>query len=389
MQNFSFSLPVQVFFGKGQLKHLSAAMEPYGKNVLLVYGGGSIKRTGLYDKVKDVLKACTIFELGGVEPNPRVSTVRKGVDICRKEGIDILLAVGGGSTIDCSKAIAAAVFYEGDAWDMVLNSRSKAITKALPIAAVLTLAATGSEMDGAAVISNDETKEKLSIMSPALLPKIAVMDPENTFTVPASQTAAGSADILSHVMEVYFGAEDTYMTDRICEAIMKTVVHYAPLAMREPDNYVARANLMWASSWAINGLTNAGKAHDWSCHYIEHELSAYYDITHGVGLAIVTPRWMRHVLSDRTLDKFTAFAVNVWGCDANLAPYELAEKGIEALEAFYKELAIPMTLRELNITTDENFAAMAQHAVDFTGIGSVSYVPLTTAEIVGILKQCL
>lgn len=388
MENFEFCVGTDILFGKGQLEKLPGVMAQYGKKVLLVYGGGSIKRTGLYDRVKNALKEFEIFDLGGVEPNPRVETVRKGVALCREKGVDVLLAVGGGSTIDCAKAISAAVFYEGDAWEMVLNAAKGAIGKTLPVCTVLTIAATGSEMDGAAVISNMETKEKLTIMHPNLLPKCSVLEPENTFSVPARQTAAGSADIMSHVMEVYFGAEDTFLTDRICEAVLKTVIHYAPVAIKEPENYTARANLMWASSLAINGLCNAGKAHDWSCHYIEHELSAYYDITHGVGLAIVTPRWMRYVLSDKTVDKFAAFAVNVWGLDSHTEKFALARQGIEKLEQFFRSLDIPMTLGEAGIK-DEHFEEMAQHAVDFTGIGSISYVPLTPEDIVKILRECL
>ena len=388
MENFEFCVGTDILFGRKQLERLPEVMTKLGKKVLLVYGGGSIKRTGLYDRIQTVLKDFEIYELGGVEPNPRVDTVRKGVAICREKGVEILLAVGGGSTIDCAKAISAAVFYDGDAWDMVLNAAKGAIGKTLPVCTVLTIAATGSEMDGAAVISNMETKEKLTIMHPNLLPKCSVLEPENTFSVPAKQTAAGSADIMSHVMEVYFGAEDTYLTDRICEAILKTVIHYAPIAVKEPENYEARANLMWASSLAINGLCNAGKGHDWSCHYIEHELSAYYDVTHGVGLAIVTPRWMRYVLSDKTVDKFAAFAANVWDLDTSEEKFALAKMGIDSLEQFFRQLNIPMSLKELNIG-DEHFEAMAKHAVDVTGIGSVSYVPLTPEDIVKILRACL
>ena len=388
MNDFEFCVGTDILFGRNQLEKLPAVMRQYGKKILMVYGGGSIKRTGLYDRVKNVLKDFQVFELGGVEPNPRTTTIEKGVRICRENAVDMLLAVGGGSTIDCSKSIAAGVFYDGNVWDMVLGAGRGTITRALPVCTVLTIAATGSEMDAAAVVSNMETREKLTMIHPALLPKCSVLEPENTFSVPARQTAAGSADIMSHVMEVYFGSEDTFLTDRICEAILKTVIHFAPLALKEPENYEARANLMWASSLGLNGLCNAGKAHDWSCHYIEHELSAYYDITHGVGLAIVTPRWMRHILSDKTVDKFADFAVNVWGLPADMDKHELAEKGIDALEQFFVSLGIPMTLHEVGIT-DEHFEEMALHALSFTGIGSISYVPLGKEDIVKILRACL
>ena len=388
MNNFEFCVSTDVLFGKNQLKNLPSRLAGYGKRVLMVYGGGSIKRTGLYDRVKDTLQDFEIFELSGVEPNPRTTTIEKGIHICRENKVDVVLAVGGGSTIDCSKAIAAGVFYDGKVWDMVLNVMNGAITKALPVCTILTIAATGSEMDPAAVVSNMETNEKLTMIHPALLPKCSVLEPENTFSVPAKQTAAGSIDMMSHVMEVYFGAEKTFLTDRICEAILKTVIHFAPIAIQEPENYEARANLMWASSLAINGLCNAGKAHDWSCHYIEHELSAYYDVTHGIGLAIVTPRWMRYVLSETTVDKFATFAVNVWGVPVEQDKFKLAEKGIEAMEHFFESLGVPMTLHELGIG-DEHFEEMAQHALDYTGIGSVSYVPLTHNDIVSILQACL
>lgn len=388
MNNFRFCVGTDILFGKQQLENLPQVMKGYGTKVLMVYGGGSIKRTGLYDRIMSVLKDFEVYELGGVDPNPRVDTVRQGVAICREKGIEVLLAVGGGSTIDCTKAIAAAVFYEGDPWEMVLNAAKGAIKKTLPICTVLTIAATGSEMDPVAVISNAQTNEKLALFSPGFLPKCSVLEPENTFTVPARQTAAGSADIMFHVMEVYFGHEEAFISDRICEALLKTVIKFAPIALKEPHNYEARANLMWASSLGLNGLCNAGKAHDWSAHSIEHELSAYYDITHGVGLAIVTPRWMRYILSEQTVAKFDEFAVNVWGLDAKLEKFELAKQGIAALENFFKSLGIPMTLGELHIDAT-HFEAMAQHAVDFTGIGTSSYVPLQPKEIVTILENCL
>ncbi|MDD3040838.1 iron-containing alcohol dehydrogenase [Bacteroides sp.] len=388
MNNFRFCVGTDILFGKNQLKNLPKAMQVYGKKVLLVFGGGSIKQSGLYDKLLFELKDFEIHELSGVEPNPRVETVRKGVEVCREKGIEVLLAVGGGSTIDCAKAIAAATFYEGDAWDMVLNAADGSIGKTLPVCTVLTLAATGSEMDSAAVVSNLETREKLTIINSGLLPKCSVLDPENTFSVPEAQTAAGSVDIMSHVMEVYFGSEKTFLTDRICEALLKTVIQFAPIALEEPRDFEARANLMWASSLAINGLCNAGKAHDWSCHYIEHELSAYYDITHGVGLAIVTPQWMRYVLNENTVDKFATFAVNVWNVDEKLDKFEQANEGIKCLESFFKKLAIPMTLSEVNIG-ETHFEAMAKHAVKHTGLNKYSYVLLNEKDIVAILKMCL
>lgn len=386
MNDFVFSLPTKIFFGRGQLSSLSGAMAQLGRKVLIVRGHSSVIRSGVLDKVKKELSDFQCVEISGVDPNPKVSTVREGIRICREEKVEVILAVGGGSVIDCAKAIAAGIYYDGDVWDLVLNPQL--ITKALPICTILTIAATGSEADAAAVISNAETHEKLTLINPLLTPKVSILDPEFTFSVSSRQTAAGSADILSHLMEVYFGKEKTYLTDRVIEALMKTVIKFAPVAMKQPCNYEARANLMLASSLALDGLTSIGKAHDWSCHYIEHELSAFYDITHGVGLAIVTPQWMRYILNERTIDKFADFAVNLWGVDNSLNKYDQAIKGIESLEAFFKELGLPTKLSDLGIG-DEKFAEMARHAVQSTQISTAAFVNLTPKAIENILKMCV
>ena len=385
MENFNFCVGTNILFGKGKEEQLSELLKKYGTRVLLTYGGGSIKRTGLYDKVKKLLEDFEVFELGGIEPNPRIDSVYEGATICREEDVDVILAVGGGSTIDCSKAIAAAAYYEGDAWDLILDSSK--IEKALPICTILTLSATGSEMDNGGVITNLRTKEKLGFGHPLLLPKVSVLNPENTFSVPANQTAAGSADIMSHILEVYFDRKQAAVPDRISEGLLKTVIQYAPIAVKEPDNYEARAELMWTSSLAINGICSTGKECAWSCHPMEHELSAYYDITHGVGLAILTPRWMRYILNDDTVDKFAEYAVNVWNVVPAEDKYETANAGIDATEAFLKSLGIPMTLTELNIG-EEHFARMAEHAVEFGGLND-AYVPLSREDVVNIYKMCL
>lgn len=364
MENFNFCVGTRILFGKGQEEKLPELLRPYGNKVLLTYGGGSIKRTGLYDRIKNLLHEFEIFELGGIEPNPRIESVYAGAEICREEDIDVILAVGGGSTLDCSKAIAAAAYYEGDAWDLILHPDR--IEKALPLVTVLTLSATGSEMDNGGVITNLKTKEKLGFGNPLLLPKASILNPENTFTVPASQTAAGSADIMSHILEVYFDTRRAAVPDRISEGLLKTVIQYAPIAVREPENYEARAELMWTSSLAINGTCSTGKGCSWSCHPMEHELSAYYDITHGVGLAILTPRWMRYILNEDTVEKFVDYAKNVWGIAESEDVFETANAGIDATETFLKNLGIPMTLTELGIT-EEHFQAMAEHAVIFGG----------------------
>lgn len=385
MKKFEFAVPTDVLFGIGQEEQLAERLRPLGKKILMTYGGGSIKRTGLYEKIRTILKDYEIFELGGVEPNPRVATVNAGAKVCKENGIDMILAVGGGSTIDCSKAIAAAAYYDGDAWDLVTGKAQ--ITNALPIAVVLTIAATGSEMDCAAVISNAETEEKLLMGNPVLFPKISVLNPENTYTVPAYQTASGSADIMSHIIESYFDREEAFVPDAISEGILRAVIKYAPIALKDPNNYEARAQLMWASSLALNGLPTTGKNFAWSCHYIEHELSAHYDITHGAGLAMLTPKWMRYVLSEDTVDKFYTYAVNVWGIVPSEDKMAVANQGIDATENFFKKIGLPMTLGEFGID-DSRFEEMAKTAVRAGYLGN-AYVPLAEKDVIEILKKCI
>ena len=385
MNNFEFCVSTDVLFGKGQEEQLPAKLLPFGKKILLTYGGGSIKKNGLYDKIRNLLHEFEIFELGGIDPNPRVESVNEGAAICKEEGIDLILAVGGGSTIDCSKAIAAAAYYEGDAWDLLTGKGQ--VTKALPIAVVLTIAATGSEMDCAAVISNMQTKEKHHMGHPALLPKVAVLNPENTFTVPPYQTASGSADMMSHIIESYFDTVDAFVPDAIAEGLMRSVIKYTPAALADPEDYEARAQLMWTSSLALNGITSTGKSFMWSCHYIEHELSAHYDITHGAGLAMLTPKWMRYILSDKTVDKFCDYAVNVWGFAREDDKMALANKGIDATEEFFKSIGLPSTLGEFGID-DAKFAQMAENAVK-VGCLQGAYVPLLEEDVINILKMCL
>lgn len=385
MNNFEFCVTTDVLFGRGQEELLPAKLAAYGKKILLTYGGGSIKKSGLYEKIKNLLNDFEIFELGGIEPNPRIESVNKGVEICKKENIDLILAVGGGSTIDCSKAIAAAAFYDGDAWDLLTGKGQ--ITKALPIAVVLTIAATGSEMDMAAVISNMQTNEKLLMGHPSLLPKIAVLNPENTFTVPPYQTASGSADMMSHIMETYFDSVEAFVPDAMAEGLLRAIIKYTPMALQNPEDYEARAQLMWTSSLALNGILATGKSFMWSCHYIEHELSAYYDITHGAGLAVITPKWMRYILSDSTVDKFCDYAVNVWGFARSDDKFKLANQGIDATEAFFSKIGLPSKLSEFGID-DTKFEVMAKKAVEI-GHLKKAYVPLEENDVINILKMCL
>ncbi|GAA0816864.1 iron-containing alcohol dehydrogenase [Clostridium tertium] len=388
MKNFNYSIPTKIFFGKDQINVLPDEIKKYGTKVLLAYGGGSIKKIGLYDNVIRLLKDNNIsfFELSGIEPNPRITSVRKGIDICRENDIDLVLAVGGGSTIDCAKVIAAGVSYEGDAWDIVLDPSK--IKNVIPIASILTLAATGSEMDSGAVITNIETNEKLGTGNPEMAPKFSILDPTYTFSVPKNQTAAGTADIMSHIFEVYFNnTEGAYIQNRMAESLLKTCINYGRIAMDEPENYEARSNLMWASSLAINGLLTYGKETNWSVHPMEHELSAYYDITHGVGLAILTPAWMEYVLDDNTVDKFVEYAINVWDLDRSKEKYDLAKEAINKTREFFISLDIPTTLREVGIN-EEKLEKMANQSVRRRKtIGN--FKPLNAEDVLNIYKAAL
>ncbi|HWQ43286.1 MAG TPA: iron-containing alcohol dehydrogenase [Desulfosporosinus sp.] len=386
MNNFHYQIPTKVYFGKGQIKQLEMEIPKYGNKVLLVYGGGSIKRMGLYQTIYSIFEriGIEVTELSGVEPNPRIETVRAGVELCKNNNIEVIFAVGGGSTIDCAKVISAGAKYEGDSWDLVTGAVPVADT--LPLITVLTLAATGSEMDRFAVISNMKTNDKLGAFSPMFYPKVSILDPEYTFTVPKNQTAAGTADIMSHIFEHYFNnVKGAYVQNRIAEGLLKTCIHYGPIAYNKPDDYEARANLMWVSSLAIDGITWRGNDVMSSVHPMEHQLSAYYDITHGVGLAILTPRWMKHVLNDKTVDRFVEYGVNVWGINPSLDKFDIANKAIEKTVDFYRVLEIPATLREVGID-NTHLEIMAEKASK--GLKDAFY-PLTSKDVLDIFKASL
>lgn len=387
MNNFNYSIPTKIFFGKDQINVLGKQIKNYGSRVLLVYGGGSIKKNGIYDKTISILKDNSIsyWELSGVEPNPRITSVRKGIELCRKNNIELILAIGGGSSIDCAKVIAAGFHYDGDPWDIVLNSRK--ITKVLPIASILTLAATGSEMDAGAVITNMDTNEKLATGHRDMAPKFSILDPTYTFTVPANQTAAGTADIMSHTFEDYFNnVNGAFLQSKLAEAILITCVKYGKIAIDEPENYEARANLMWASSLAINNLLSYGVDSVWTVHPLEHELSAFYDITHGVGLAILTPHWMKYVLDDNTVDKFVEYGINVWNIPQDNGKYKIANLAIEKTKEFFASLGIPASLREVGID-EENFEKMAAHVTKNGKVGN--FKPLDAQDVLNIFKAAL
>lgn len=390
IHDFIYDIPVRVYFGRDQLKNLGAELKKYGTRVLMTYGGGSIKRMGLYDRVVKEIKdaGLELFELSGIEPNPRIDSVRKGAQMCKEHHIDVLLAVGGGSTIDATKFMAAGACVDHDPWDFLDYKIQAPIERALPIVSILTLSATGSEMDTAGVISNPETKDKNGRLAPALFPKASFLDPSNTFTVSPYQTACGAADTMSHIIEVYFNMDqDMYMLDCFMEGLMKTVIRYAPIAMKEPENYEARANLMWTSTWAINGFVNGGKQLAWSCHPMEHELSAIYDITHGLGLAILTPRWLKYCLDETNVSKYVQFGVNVFGIDPKLPAMEIANKAIDLLSDFlFNQLQLKRTFPEVGID-ETHFAVMAQKSV--FGDTLPGFKPLKQQDVENIFKMCM
>ncbi|USK69740.1 iron-containing alcohol dehydrogenase [Peribacillus asahii] len=387
MENFTFKNPTKIIFGKGQLNTLPKEVSSFGRKVLLVYGGGSIKRNGVYDEVLSQLTQidAEVFELSGVEPNPRISTVRKGVELCKKEGIEFILAVGGGSVIDCTKAIAAGAKYEGDPWDIV--TRKTMVQGALPFGTVLTLAATGSEMNSGSVITNWETKEKVGWGSPHTYPQFSILDPVYTFTVPKDQTVYGIVDIMSHVFEQYFHPA-TYapIQDRFCESLLLTVIESAPKLLEKLDDYDHRATILYAGTLALNGSLGVGYRGDWATHNIEHAVSAVYDIPHGGGLAILFPHWMRHVLPDNVA-RFKQFAIQVFGVNPEgKTDEETALEGVASLSAFWRSLGAPTRLADYGID-DAQLETMADKAMVYGEFGQ--FKVLNREDVLSILRASL
>ncbi|PZD96118.1 NADH-dependent alcohol dehydrogenase [Paenibacillus sambharensis] len=388
MNPFRFYNPTQLVFGKDTVSELGSLVAPYGSSILLVYGGGSIKKTGLYDKVKEQLASihATVHELSGIDPNPRLSSVEKGVQICRENGVQFILAVGGGSVIDAAKGIAAGVPYEGSVWDFC--TRKAQVQKALPLGAILTLSATGTEMNGNAVITNWDLKQKRGMGSIHVYPRFSILDPTLTMTVSKEQTANGIVDMMSHVFEQYFSqTKDTPLQERLCESILQTVVENGETAVREPNNYEARANLMLCGTYALNGgMISVGMQNDWASHDIEHAISAIYDIAHGAGLSIVFPNWMKYVYNAR-IDRFVQYAVRVWGVDpAGKTDDEIALAGIQATRDFFTRIGAPATLSDVGIG-DESLDVMAADAVRFGPLGS--FRKLEQQDVRSILEMSL
>ena len=387
MQNFDYMTPTRLIFGKESIVKLPEVMRPLGKRVLLTYGGGSIKKIGLYDRVKELLKDFDMVELSGIQPNPKYDpSVLEGVRLCKEHNIDVSLAVGGGSVLDCSKAIAAGAKYDGDPWDLI-SYKVKA-QAALPIVDILTLAATGSEYDCGGVISRTETNDKIGYMDPLLFPVCSILDPVYTFSVSKKQTAAGCADAMNHTIEQYFVADSTLLNDGFCESMLKSLMVNARKCLENPVDYTARAEMMLCCTYGCNGILSLGNSMSgWPCHGIEHALSAYYDITHGEGLAIITPRWMKHILNEKTIDRFVKYGINVFGIDATLPKQEIVEKAIDETYRFFESINIPMHLREVGID-DTRIDEMAHHIAVNEGLEH-AYAPLTEQDIKEILMASL
>lgn len=387
MQNFDYMTPTRLIFGRDAIAKLPEVMTQFGKKILLTYGGGSIKKIGLYQKVLEMLKGYDIVELPDIQPNPKYDpSVLDGVRLCKEHNVDVILSVGGGSVLDCSKAIAAGAKYDGDPWDLIsYKVKAKA---ALPIVDILTLAATGSEYDCGGVISRTETNDKIGYIDPLLFPVVSILDPVYTFTVSKKQTAAGIADAMNHTIEQYFVEDSTLLNDGFCESMLRSLMTNGRKCLENPEDYTARAEMMLACTYGCNGILALGNSYSgWPCHGIEHALSAYYDITHGEGLAIITPRWMRHILSERTMDRFVKYGINVFGIDPTLPKQEIAGKAIDATYEFFESINIPMHLREVGID-DSRIDEMAHHIATNEGLDK-AYVPLTEQDIKEILLESL
>ena len=387
MRSFQFYNPTRLISGKGQLEALKTAVPKYGKRVLLVYGGGSIKRNGLYDQVLGLLKevGAEVTELAGVEPNPRLSTVHKGVDLCKTNDIELILAVGGGSVLDCAKAIAVGAKYDGDMWDF---AQRKAVAQdALPLGTVLTMAATGSEMNSGSVITNQETQEKLGWGSAYSFPAFSILDPVNTYTVPKDQTVYGMVDMMSHVLEHYFHLDpNTPVQLGFCETILRTVMEAAPRLVDDLENYELRETILYCGTMALNGVLNMGLAGDWATHNIEHAVSAVYDIPHGGGLAILFPHWMRHNI-DVKVERFKRLAINVFDVNPEgKSDRQIAEEGIDALSKFWTSIGAPNRLADYDID-DSQIEVMADKAMLFGPFGN--FKKLQREDVVSIYKASL
>lgn len=385
MNNFNFYSPTYFVFGKGREHESGKLVKQFkGSKVLIHYGSGSVVKSGLLDRVKTSLKDAGVYfiELGGVVPNPRSGLVYQGIEVCKKEHIDFILAVGGGSAIDSAKAIAVGVLYDGDFWDFYTG---KSIERALPVATILTLTAAGSEGSTGSVITHEKGMLKRSTNSDLIRPVFSILNPELTCTLPAYQTAAGAADMIAHVMERYFtNTKEVEITDRVGEAVIKTIIKETPKALKNPNDYEARANLMWAGMLAHNDICGVGREQDWATHMMEHELSGLYDVTHGAGLAVMFPAWMKYVMH-HDLARFAQFAVRVWDCEMDFQhPENTALQGIERYEQFMRSIGMPVRFAELGAKAEDIPVLVRTLGLGKRTLGS--FVKLTEEDVRKIYK---
>jgi alcohol dehydrogenase YqhD (iron-dependent ADH family) len=384
--DFTYHNPTRIHFGRNALEKLPEELAAHGKNILLVYGRNSIKRSGLYDKMLDILKASgkNVTELSGVKSNPTHSQMMEGVRLVRENAVDLILAVGGGSCIDCAKAISVSAWCEGDAWERYWINYEPVSNDVVPVASVLTMAGTGSEMNGGSVITHEEKMLKQGRVFPSFVnPRFSILDPELTFSVPRLQMASGVFDTFSHLMEQYFSGDDDNTTDYVIEGVMSSLIKSARAALRDPEDYEARSNIMWCATLGLNTITGLSKTQDWEVHMIEHQVGAYTDCPHGAGLAVVSLPYYRYVCRFG-LDKFARFARTVWGVDiSGMGLEDAALAGIAKLEGFIRELGLPTTLRELNAT--EEMLPLIAHSTVLLPAG---YHTMTAEEVLAVLKAC-
>jgi alcohol dehydrogenase YqhD (iron-dependent ADH family) len=387
MENFVFQNATKIIFGKGTEAETGRECARFAKKVLLHYGGGSIRKSGLYDRVRKSLQEAGVayVELAGVKPNPRLNLVQEGIRICRESRIELVLAVGGGSVIDSAKAIAIGVPYQGDVWDFY--TKKVPVQESLPVGVVLTIPAAGSESSNGSVITNEQGMYKKDAGAECMRPKFALMNPELTFTLPPYQTACGAADIMAHVMERYFTRVSSVdFTDRLCEATLRTIIENVPVALAQPDDYDARAEIMWAGTIAHNDLLGTGRIGDWGSHMIEHELSGIYDVAHGAGLAVVFPAWMKYVYKN-DVNRFARFAVRVWGVEPRFDwPERTALEGIGRTRSFFRDIGLPTTLAELGVA-DNRMEEMAKKATEKGPLGN--FIKLGVKDVVSIYQLAL
>ena len=387
--DFTYPTPTKLYFGRGVIRDLPDVLGRFGKNVLLTYGGGSIKKNGLYGKIRVLLCDFSVVELSGIEPNPKYDpSVVTGARLCKENHIDVILAVGGGSVLDCSKAISVCAKYDGEGWDLI-SGRARA-EASIPVVDVITLAATGSEYDCGCVISHTALCDKRGYLDDLLFPAASFLDPEYTFSVSRWQTACGTADAVNHVLEQFFASPHSTFNDGMMISALRSLMENVPTALEHPDDYGARSELMYVCTLACNGiLANGAGSSGWPMHSIEHALSAYFDITHGAGLAVITPRWMKEILSPRTAERFVTLGTQLFGFDKNLPDAETANKVIDAFYAFFESIGIPMHLAQLGVTADK-IGEMADHILEKDSTENEwMYVSLDKDALVRILTASM